>query len=93
MNSPVSGEQKDQKAEQDRLLHRSNDLSGSALAGGGLLFGGAIVVSALAGSWLDRRFGSGPWLLLLTVLVGSTLGFWGMYRTMNRGISGDSKHR
>lgn len=76
--------QKRIKKEQDRLLHRGNDVSGGALAGAGLEFGGAIVVSALAGVWLDRRFGTGPWLLLLSVLIGAGAGFWVMYRMLTR---------
>jgi len=82
-------QQKRLKAEQDRLLHRGNDLSGGALAGAGLQFGAAIILSAMAGMWLDKRFRTEPWLLLITVFVGASAGFWAMYRQMTRGQGKD----
>jgi F0F1-type ATP synthase assembly protein I len=41
-----------------------------------------IIVFALAGIWLDNRLGTGPWLVILMVFGGATLGFWSMYRRM-----------
>lgn len=46
----------------------------------GLQFGISIAIGALAGNWLDKRFGSEPWLLLAGVLFGSAAGFRDLYR-------------
>ena len=69
-------------AEIDRLLHRRKGMGGSEFAGVGLQFGLTIVLFALAGVWLDKRLGTSPWLVLLMVFGGATLGFWSMYRRM-----------
>ena len=39
-------------------------------SGLGCQFGVTITVLSLAGNWLDERFGTRPWLLLLGVLLG-----------------------
>ena len=44
-----------------------------ALVGVGFEFGFAVIVLTLGGWWLDRRWGTGPWLML----TGMTLGFVG----------------
>ena len=75
-------QQKDRDAEVDRLLHRRKGVSGTEFAGVGVQFAGTIVVFALAGIWLDKRFGTSPWLVLLMVFGGAGLGFWSMYRAM-----------
>ena len=43
-------------------------------------FAATIVVSALAGVWLDKRLGSSPWLVIVAVFVGAALGFWNLIR-------------
>jgi F0F1-type ATP synthase assembly protein I len=63
-------------------LHRRKSISGSEFAGVGMQFALTIVVFALAGIWLDKRLGTGPWLVILMVFGGATLGFWSMYRRM-----------
>jgi F0F1-type ATP synthase assembly protein I len=35
----------------------------------------SVVLGLLAGAWLDRRFGTGPWLTLLGIAIGSAAGF------------------
>ena len=40
------------------------------MAGLGMQFGAAIVIFALAGNWLDGRWGTRPLLLILGVLLG-----------------------
>ena len=34
----------------------------------------SVLVGAFAGNWLDDRFGTGPWLMLLFVVMGSVAG-------------------
>lgn len=45
----------------------------------GLQFAVAIVLSVYLGQWLDRRFGTAPWLLLLTLLLGAGGTFYSIY--------------
>jgi F0F1-type ATP synthase assembly protein I len=47
--------------------------------GAGLQFAAAILLFMLLGHWLDGRFGTGPWLLLLGVMIGSVGGFYSLY--------------
>lgn len=51
-------------------------------AGVGLQLAGSILAFLFLGQWLDRRLGTGPWLLLIGVFVGFGLGFYAMYRKM-----------
>ena len=53
--------------------------SGAAYAGAGLQFAVAIVLSVYLGQWLDRRFGTAPWLLLLALLLGAGGTFYSIY--------------
>lgn len=78
------------KPDVDRLLHRRKGMSGTEFAGAGMQFAATIVVFALAGVWLDERFGSSPWLVLLMVFGGASLGFWSMYRKAVRAQQKDT---
>ena len=46
----------------------------------GMELGGAIIVCLLAGWWLDGKLGTGPWLTVVGVLIGSVAGFRAVYR-------------
>lgn len=48
-------------------------------AGHGLAFAISIVVFLYAGQWLDRRLGTGPWLMLILMFVGAGASFYSMY--------------
>jgi len=39
-----------------------------------------LLVGLFGGQWLDRRFGTAPWLLLAGVLVGAAAGVLSLYR-------------
>jgi hypothetical protein len=41
----------------------------------GLFFGCAITIGFAGGNWLDRRFHTAPWLMLLGVLLGIAASF------------------
>ena len=41
---------------------------------GGLLIAGPVLLGLVAGWWLDRRFGTLPWVTLGLTLVGTVLG-------------------
>lgn len=41
-----------------------------------------IVLGALVGRWLDRKWETSPWLLLTGILAGSFLAFYGLYQML-----------
>ena len=51
-------------------------------AGLGLTFGAGILLFTFVGSWLDRRLGTEPWLLLVGVFVGFGLSLLWIYRRL-----------
>jgi F0F1-type ATP synthase assembly protein I len=54
--------------------------TGAEFAGIGLQFGMTIVVFVFAGVWLDNRFHSSPWFVLLCTFAGAFGGLFSMYR-------------
>ena len=59
--------------------------SGSSLGiylGLGLQFAVSILVFLFLGEWLDRRFGTEPWLLLTSVFLGTGASFYSIYRKL-----------
>ncbi len=52
----------------------------------GIQFGVSIAVAALLGSWLDERWGTEPWLLLIGLSLGITSSFLELYRLARRQI-------
>ena len=54
--------------------------SGSEYAGAGMHFAATIGLFAYLGYWLDKRLGSGPWLILIGVFAGAGLAFFSLYR-------------
>jgi F0F1-type ATP synthase assembly protein I len=58
--------------------------SGLEFAGLGFQFAAAIIVFLYLGKWLDAKFGTAPWLLLVGVFVGAGGGFYAMYRKLTR---------
>jgi F0F1-type ATP synthase assembly protein I len=56
--------------------------SGAELAGVGVQFAATLVVFAFLGIWLDKRFGSSPWFVLVCVFVGAAAGFYSLYRKL-----------
>jgi ATP synthase protein I len=51
-----------------------------SVASVGLEMGLAVAIGALMGVWLDKTFGTRPWLLLLFLAFGIAAGFKGMLR-------------
>ena len=54
--------------------------SGAEFAGLGIQFAGSMGLFGLLGWWLDRRLGTGPWLLVLMIFAGAGAAFYTMYR-------------
>lgn len=42
----------------------------------------SILLGALAGHWLDGKFDSGPFLLIIGLLSGISIAFYGVYRML-----------
>ena len=56
--------------------------SAGSYLGVGLQFALSIVLFVYLGQWLDRRFGTEPWLLLLGLLLGAGGSFYSIYRKL-----------
>jgi hypothetical protein len=59
-----------------------------ALASGGFEFAVLILAGVFGGWWIDRRIGTGPWLLMVGAFVGAGAGFYRLYRTLTAGQRG-----
>lgn len=58
--------------------------SGLVYAGLGVQFAVTLVLASFLGSWLDRRFGTQPVLLLACVVLGGGGAFYALYRQLTR---------
>jgi len=54
------------------------------LIGLGVQFAAAIVLCVFVGQWVDRRFGAGPWGVLVGAGVGFAAGFYALLRAARR---------
>lgn len=54
--------------------------SPNAMMGVGFQFVIVVLVCLFAGQWLDRRLGTGPWLMVAGMMIGGGLGFWSLIR-------------
>ena len=61
---------------------KSQGVSASEFAGVGLQFAVSIVLFLFLGQWLDKKFGTGPILLIVCVFVGAGAAFYSMYRKL-----------
>ena len=55
-----------------------------ALAGAGMELAGVVVAFTLGGWWLDKKLGTGPWLMLVGAFVSIVGGLYNLYRTGRR---------
>jgi len=58
-----------------------NALSASSV---GLELGIAVMVGLFGGMWLDNRFGTTPWLMLVFLVLGLVAGFRNVLRAVER---------
>jgi len=52
------------------------------LTGVGFFIGGSIVLGVFAGRWLDSRLDTSPVLILVGLLLGIVVAFYGVYRML-----------
>lgn len=52
------------------------------LIGIGFFVGGSIVLGVVAGTWLDTRLNSGPICVIVGLLLGLVVAFYGVYRML-----------
>jgi ATP synthase protein I len=48
----------------------------------GIELGLAVMAGLIGGQWLDHKFGTTPWLLLVGLLLGMAAGFRSMWRAL-----------
>jgi F0F1-type ATP synthase assembly protein I len=63
----------------------------SAMAGVGFQFVIMVLVFLFGGQWLDRKLGTGPWLMIAGLMVGGALGFWSLLRVAKAANEADEK--
>ena len=59
--------------------------------GFGFMMGGSIFVGYLVGGYLDKKFGTSPWLLILFIVMGVVAGFMEFYKTIKKISEDDNK--
>ncbi len=85
---PRSVEQREIDRRRDDLLAAAREgtphkgAQGTQLASIGLQFVVAVLICLFIGMWADKKFGTGPWLLLVGMLTGAGIGFYVMYQAM-----------
>ncbi|MBK6488107.1 MAG: AtpZ/AtpI family protein [Gemmatimonadetes bacterium] len=76
-----TGESEDQRASR----------AAGKYAGIGLQFAASVLLFLFAGQWLDRRFHTEPWGVLVGVLVGAAAAFYSMYRRLMADLERDEQ--
>lgn len=62
-------------------------------AGVGLQFAVSILVFLYVGQWVDDRFGSAPWGMIVGVFTGAGAAFYSMYRRLMADLKEDEARR
>ncbi len=57
----------------------------------GLELGLSVIVGSFIGLYLDEKFGTDPWLLLLFVIFGIIAGYRSLYRVLKKMLKEDKK--
>ena len=66
----------------DPVGQRDEGPKGGDFAAIGLQFAVSIILFLFIGQWLDRKLGTGPWLVIVSVFAGAGLSFYTMYRKL-----------
>jgi ATP synthase protein I len=70
----------DEKREQSAARTGSALRAVAVLSGAGFMMAASVALGALLGNWLDHRWGTEPWLLVVGFLLGTVAGFVQMAR-------------
>lgn len=70
-----------------------DEINVGSFAGVGLQFAVSIVAFLFLGQWVDRKFGSSPFFLLIGVFVGGSAAFYSMYRRLSSAQKADDERR
>jgi F0F1-type ATP synthase assembly protein I len=71
----------------------NKSLSGNDFAGVGIQFAITLVLFVFLGSWLDKRFETGPLFVVLGLFVGGGGGFYSLYRKVAAAQKADDEIR
>jgi F0F1-type ATP synthase assembly protein I len=55
----------------------------------GIELGLSVMIGLIGGQWLDKRFGTEPWLLLLGLVFGMAAGFRSVFRALKHLTAAD----
>ena len=71
------------------MIFRSKDTKETfgalGMVGGfGFMMGGSVLVCYFIGSYLDKRFETSPWLLVVFLIMGVTAGFMEFYKLLKK---------
>lgn len=67
--------------------------NGLSASSAGLELGISVALGALLGWWLDGKFGTKPWLMLVFLIIGVIAGFRGVLRAVARAEKADRAER
>ena len=67
--------------------------SAGEFAGLGLQFAVSVIAFFFVGQWLDGKFGTTPWLLIIGVFLGGGASFYSMYRKLTKAQARDEVAR
>ena len=84
---PAPSEREEKRLREEYGLNAPPN-NGGALAYSGLEFGGIVIASIVIGIFLDRHFGTKPWLMLALIAFGM---IGGMARLIHRVMRGAEK--
>lgn len=71
--------------------NKSEDNPWAFAMGAGSELVGAVLAGFLLGQWLDKKLGTGPWLMLVGAIFGITLGLYALIRSSQRRQNGGKK--
>jgi ATP synthase protein I len=92
----------DRKPDPDDVERRKKELLANArgeapkggsnpMMGVGFQFVIVVLVCLFGGQWLDRKLGTGPWLMIAGMMVGGGLGFWSLIRVARAAEKGGNE--
>ena len=70
----------DKKSEDEKEEQRKRQAQDLAASSIGIQFVLTVVLGAFLGMWLDKKFGTTPWLTLILILLGLFAGMWNAYQ-------------